>query len=1407
MKNKSKILSVAAAIMLCLTSIAQTPQAFKYQTVVRNAAGEIIQNQNVSFLFRIHDSSASGTVIYSERHSVTTNQFGLVNLEIGIGIPVYGTFSTIEWGTNSKFLEVGFDPAGGNSYTSMGTTQLLSVPYSLYSENTANADDDWEIDGDDMYSEVSGNVGIGTSTPGATLDVGGHIWQTGTGHSVFIGEGAGENDDLSDNFNTFVGYNSGNTNTTGSRNSANGVSSLYANTSGSYNTSNGFRTLNNNTIGECNTANGFRALNDNTEGDNNTAIGNQTLYKNTTAYSNVGVGAKSLFNNTDRSNLVAIGDSSLYNNGIGATISYEATANTALGSKSLFSNTIGAQNTAAGIKSLYYNTEGNSNTAYGAMSLYSNTTGGWNTANGTNSLSSNTEGSNNTANGESSLGFNTTGANNTASGSNSLGFNTTGANNTASGSNSLASNTEGDCNTANGNSTLFFNSTGHSNVGVGTNALFYNTEKSNLVAIGDSALYNNGTDATTVYHAIKNSAFGSKALFSNTTGFNNIASGFESLYSNTTGFRNTANGANTLYSNTTGYRNTANGNFVLYSNTEGNDNTACGYASLKENTTGFSNVAVGVSSLHNNTYRSNIVAIGDSALYNNGSGASLSYHSIENTAVGSKSLFSNTIGYYNTAFGFNSLFSNISGSHNAAYGHKSLGENTIGYCNTGIGMNANYNNLEGNNNTTIGFQAGAGSVLHSKSGNVFLGYRAGCFEYGDNKLYIENSDSDIPLIYGEFDNKLLRINGTLDINNEYQFPLSDGANGQFFTTDGNGILSWTNVSEVNEINDLTDAKTGGSSVFLGLGAGDYDDGTDNTNVAIGIDAMKNNTVGYNNTATGYHSLTLNVFGFDNVAYGCESLGKNTSGYGNTGIGFQANNHNQEGNYNTIVGFQAGAGQSSHNKSRNVFLGYQAGYNEYGNNKLYIENSNSPIPLIYGEFDNNLLRINGTLDINNAYQFPTIDGSNGQIITTDGSGTLSWTNDMGATDIDGLVDAKTYGNSIFIGFGAGSNDYGTNNMNVAIGYFALSTNESGAGNTASGYNSLSGNNGDYNTASGYYSLSSNTTGDKNTASGSHSLDNNTTGNDNTASGYHSLYNNTTGYKNTANGYSALFLNTIGYRNTAYGNKSLFSNTIGNNNIALGDSSGLNISSGSYNVAIGNKVYVASGTSDNQLSLCNFIYGTGMDGYEDFISDGKIGIGTKSPNEILEVADKDNGHGRMIVSDGNDSDRFAILFVSPSSIDEAARIESYKYGSSSGGRTLEINTYGDGMTIFGGDVVPEAHKSEDLGSATKAWNDFYCDDVHNMGAAAFTDRTVTEELLNYPPQAKKPGDFDELTDKGLKELDPNSIPPDLRGGYDILTDEMTTYNYKANYEQQIIINSLLVEIDLLKKEIAEMKTMVE
>lgn len=143
----------------------QVPEAFNYQAVVRNSSGELIAGQNVTFKISILENSESGTLVYAETHSVTTNDFGLANLKIGEGTVQDGVFSPAGWDGVPHFLKVEFDPAGGSSYVLMGTSQLVAVPYAFHAQTAAELVGGtlWTKNGEDIYRNT-GNVGIGTTT-------------------------------------------------------------------------------------------------------------------------------------------------------------------------------------------------------------------------------------------------------------------------------------------------------------------------------------------------------------------------------------------------------------------------------------------------------------------------------------------------------------------------------------------------------------------------------------------------------------------------------------------------------------------------------------------------------------------------------------------------------------------------------------------------------------------------------------------------------------------------------------------------------------------------------------------------------------------------------------------------------------------------------------------------------------------------------------------------------------------------------------------------------------------------------------------------------------------------------------------------------------------------------------------
>jgi trimeric autotransporter adhesin len=623
-----------------------------------------------------------------------------------------------------------------------------------------------------MVLDTDGNVGIGTTTPSAKLEVTGLVYQTGLGNSTYFGDQAGASDDLSDNRNVGVGYQSLYSNTSGYYNVANGYQALYLNTTGSNNVATGYNSLQSNTTGSNNVATGYNSLRFNTTGNCNIATGYQALYANTTGSHNVANGASSLRFNTTGNYNVASGYQSLYSNISG---SY----NVATGCRALFYNTTGSYNVASGLQALYSNTTGCYNVASGVQSLFSNISGTSNIANGAYSLQSNTTGSHNIATGYQALNKNTTGSYNVASGLQALYYNTTGCHNIASGYQSLHCNISGNYNIASGQQALYSNTTGNYNIATGYNSLYCNTSGSHNIASGYRALYSNTTGNYNVasgynslcsnisgsgnvasgYNSLRfnttgnyNVASGEQSLYCNTTGSYNVASGLQALYSNTTGCHNIASGYQSLYCNISGTGNVANGASSLRGNTTGNSNVATGYNSLNSNTTGNCNIATGYNSLYCNTSGNSNVANGASSLrfnttgnYNVASGEQSLYCNTSgtgNVASGAYSLLYNTIGSYNVTSGYQSLYSNTEGCYNTATGYQSLRYNTTGAQNTASGVNSLFCNTTGSNNTALGPYSLYANTTGSN--NIATGYQAGRYiadgttanETSSNSLYL-----------------------------------------------------------------------------------------------------------------------------------------------------------------------------------------------------------------------------------------------------------------------------------------------------------------------------------------------------------------------------------------------------------------------------------------------------------------------------------------------------------------------------------------------------------------------------------------------------------------------------------------------------------------------------------------------
>ena len=170
---------------------AQAPQAFPYQAVARAASGNLLSNQTISIRMSVLDLTSTGTVLYRETHSVTTNSLGLFTINIGQGNVTLGVFANIAWGSGAKYIKIDMDANGGNNYTTMGTTQLLSVPYALYA-NVPGVAGPQGVAGTNGTNGVDGKTILnGTTNPAAATGVNGDFYINTTSDQIFGPKTAG----------------------------------------------------------------------------------------------------------------------------------------------------------------------------------------------------------------------------------------------------------------------------------------------------------------------------------------------------------------------------------------------------------------------------------------------------------------------------------------------------------------------------------------------------------------------------------------------------------------------------------------------------------------------------------------------------------------------------------------------------------------------------------------------------------------------------------------------------------------------------------------------------------------------------------------------------------------------------------------------------------------------------------------------------------------------------------------------------------------------------------------------------------------------------------------------------------------------------------------------------------------
>ena len=123
-------------ILLPLFAFSQAPQKINFQSILRNTNGEVVANKSVSLKISILSGSISGSSVYGETHTKTTDASGLISLQIGNGTVLSGVFANIGWGNASHFIKLEADFNGGSNFVVLGTQELMSVPYALYASKT-----------------------------------------------------------------------------------------------------------------------------------------------------------------------------------------------------------------------------------------------------------------------------------------------------------------------------------------------------------------------------------------------------------------------------------------------------------------------------------------------------------------------------------------------------------------------------------------------------------------------------------------------------------------------------------------------------------------------------------------------------------------------------------------------------------------------------------------------------------------------------------------------------------------------------------------------------------------------------------------------------------------------------------------------------------------------------------------------------------------------------------------------------------------------------------------------------------------------------------------------------------------------------------------------------------------------
>lgn len=501
-------------------------------------------------------------------------------------------------------------------------------------------------------------------------------------------------------------------------------------------------------------------------------------------------------------------------------------------------------------------------------------------------------------------------------------------------------------------------------------------------------------DASTYMHMTPENYFiGHRAGYKTTpsvspAGMYNLFFGYESAFNNTVGRYNTFIGHNSGLGqvNSTGSRNTFLGYQSGYNILSGADNVLLGYQAGYSVTTAGNNISIGAQAGYLNQNNSDNIFIGRQAGYKHlGAGVNTA---INNIFIGLNAGYGDNLlgnrGNQNIFMGTEAGYANVSGDYNIFLGYQTGRSNNSGDYNVLLGNKAGYTGTGIQNSVFVGYEAGYSA---SGSDNIFIGTASGLDNAGDLNIFMGNNAG---------------------YNNTGESNIIIGTDAAYNKKQGDrGVFIGNNAGFWQEINN--------NSVFIGDYAGyGTNDGNNftypSTNICIG--PSSGYTLGHSssyNVLMGYEAgYNINNLSSGNILIGAwagKNIGANSDFQTyNVIIGYQKSS-TVEGSSNVMIG-NGTYTTTARNISNSVHIGNLAGDQEMTSNKLYIDNSNTTTPLIYGDFSTDAIRIHGTLTFNESTDFitmPTTRGTtSGQVLATNiTTGLAYWTTPSGSSASNGI----------------------------------------------------------------------------------------------------------------------------------------------------------------------------------------------------------------------------------------------------------------------------------------------------------------------------------------------------------------------------------------------------------------------